>query len=176
VLYAGVLCFSILSQEEVSEESSLPLIDMIDKTFPSKSQSNKNPLISNQSSTSKHQSNNIEIPTTQPNITTSLGYQSTIKHEEIIASELPNPVPFFDDPDRMCLELLKRANGTEEGHEPWRATGGLLWTCYPCEEQGISALGNHLSRWYMARAVAAGAGVSIQIDCKSPVTDLIRQY
>jgi hypothetical protein len=176
-LFTGILWFSIFFQEEVSEETSLPLVDIIEKTFPSKddiqNQSNWNPSSTNHLSTSQNQSNSTEI---HPNIPKSIGNQSTSNNEEIIASKLPNPVPFFDDPDRMCLELLTRANGTEEGHEPWRATGGLLWTCYPCEEQGISVLGNHLSRWYMARAVAAGAGVSIQIDCKSPATDLIRQY
>jgi hypothetical protein len=96
--------------------------------------------------------------------------------KEVITS--PEPVRadgFIEDPEMMCAELLKRANGTQEGNEPWRSSGGLLWKFNSCGNQGISVLGNHLSRWYMVRAVAAAAGVTIQLDCESPVTNLIPQ-
>jgi hypothetical protein len=138
-------------------------------------------------STAEESSSLRLVATKEKNVTATYNLRNTtnnesfilnqvVHREEIKASDLPDLYLFIDDPDRMCLELLKRANGTEEGNEPWKRTGGLLWTCFPCQEQAISVLGNHLSRWYMARAVAAGASVSIQIDCTSPVTDLIRQH
>ena len=98
MLFAGILWFSIFFHEEVSEENSLPLVDKIEKTLPSKSdirnQLNWNLSSTNHSNTSKH-SNNTESNTLNPNLPTSLGYQSTSNHEEIIASKLPNPVAFF---------------------------------------------------------------------------------
>lgn len=97
--------------------------------------------------------------------------------QEVITS--PKPVQadgFIEDPEMMCAELLKRANGTREGDEPWRKSGGLLWKFNSCGDQGISVLGNHLSRWYMVRAVAAAAGVTIQLECDSPVTNYIPQF
>lgn len=47
----------------------------------------------------------------------------------------------------MCKELIKRANGTKEGQEPWRSSGGLLWNHSHCGEEGVIFLGNHLARW-----------------------------
>jgi hypothetical protein len=76
----------------------------------------------------------------------------------------------------VCAELFRRANGTLEGDEPWRASGGLLWIRSPCGHQGLHMLGNHLSQWYIARAIASDAGISIQSQCQSPVTDLIPQF
>ena len=76
----------------------------------------------------------------------------------------------------VCPELLRRANGTSEGNEPWRASGGLVWTRSRCQRQGLHMLGNYLSMWYMARAIASAAGVAIQSQCQSPVTDLIPQF
>ena len=78
-----------------------------------------------------------------------------------------------DGIDGICSELLKRANGTEEGQEPWRESGGLLWKCSDCQYQGKHELGNYLSNWYLARAIATAAGVAIEWQCSSPVTDLI---
>ena len=42
-----------------------------------------------------------------------------------------------------------------------------------CGDQADSVLGNHLSRWYMIRAVASAAGISVEMQCQSPVTDRI---
>lgn len=89
---------------------------------------------------------------------------------------IPSLTGFVDEPAGLCTELLERSMNTEEGHEPWRVFGGLLWTCNQCGQEGLSELGNHLSRWYMTRAIASAAGVTIQLDCRSPVTDLIPQY
>jgi hypothetical protein len=80
-----------------------------------------------------------------------------------------------DGIDGICSELLKRASGTDEGQEPWRESGGLLWTCRDCPYEARHALGNYLSNWYLARAIATAAGVAIQWQCSSPVTDLIPQ-
>jgi hypothetical protein len=89
---------------------------------------------------------------------------------------ISSPTGFVDEPEELCTELLERSKDTEEGHEPWRAFGGLLWTCSDCGQEGSTELGNHLSRWYVTRAIASAAGVTIQLDCRSPVTDLIPQY
>ena len=80
------------------------------------------------------------------------------------------------EPDGMCAELLERSKDTEDGQEPWRSSGGLLWTYRQCAGDSISELGIFLSRWYMARAIASAAGVTIQLDCRSPATEWIPQY
>ena len=82
---------------------------------------------------------------------------------------------FIDDSEHLCAELLVRANGTQEGKEPWRERGGLLYTTNDCMKQGSSVLGNHLSRWYMMRAIASKAGITINATCHSKVTDEIPQ-
>ncbi|KAI2506002.1 hypothetical protein MHU86_8413 [Fragilaria crotonensis] len=83
---------------------------------------------------------------------------------------------FMDGPARLCAALVNRANGTKEGSEPWRSSGGLLWTHTDCGREAVHSLGNHLSRWYMVRAIASAAGVTIQLDCRSPITDSIPQH
>lgn len=75
----------------------------------------------------------------------------------------------------LCADLAKRANGTDEGVEPWRSAGGLLWKHSSCGFNAVKSLGNHLSRWYTARAIASAAGVTIQLGCRSPVTNYIQQ-
>ena len=90
------------------------------------------------------------------------GYNSSAK--------LPTTRPTFDlvdEPTRMCTQLLKLSNNSKEGHEPWRSSGGFIWK-YSHRDVGDSAtleLGDHLSRWYMARAIASAAGVTLQLDC-----------
>ena len=76
----------------------------------------------------------------------------------------------------VCAELFRRANGAHEGNEPWRASGGLLWTRTPCGQHGLHMLGNHLSQWYIARGIASAAGMAIESQCQSPVTDLIPRF
>jgi hypothetical protein len=83
---------------------------------------------------------------------------------------------FMNGPAILCADLVNRANGTEEGSEPWRSSGGLLWTHSDCGAEAVHSLGNHLSRWYIARAIASAAGVTIQLECTSPITDSIPQH
>lgn len=74
--------------------------------------------------------------------------------------------------ETMCHELLTRAQDFEYGQEPWKdSAGGLKWIMNDCADQPDSVLGNHLSRWYMIRAVAADAGISVEMPCSSPVLD-----
>ena len=80
------------------------------------------------------------------------------------------------DPSILCFELMQRANGTEEGHEPWRASGSPLLARSGCDSKTILSLGNYMSQWYMTRAIASAAGVSIQADCRSVVHDWIPLY
>lgn len=82
---------------------------------------------------------------------------------------------FVHEAKRMCTVLLKYAKGTDEGDEPWRTTGGLLWESNNCKDHASYQLGNHLSRWYMARAIASAANAAIHLECESPVTNLIRR-
>jgi hypothetical protein len=104
------------------------------------------------------------------------GLDSNHQNPEIITAPKPTYADgFIQDPEMLCEELLKRANGTQEGNEPWRSNHPLIWKSNDCGNQGISVLGNHLSRWYMMRAIAAAAGVTIEETCVSPVTDLISQ-
>jgi len=77
-----------------------------------------------------------------------------------------------EEMETMCQELLSRAGDAGEGEEPWRE-GGLTWIMNDCADQAESVLGNHLSRWYMIRAVASSAGVSLEMPCRSPVLDRI---
>ncbi|KAI2505329.1 hypothetical protein MHU86_9129 [Fragilaria crotonensis] len=95
---------------------------------------------------------------------------------ETITSRADNR--FTHGPEVLCEDLVNRANGTEEGREPWRSSGtSLLWSHSGCESEAVDALGNHLSRWYEARAIASAAGVTIDmLDCISPVTDSIPQH
>lgn len=79
----------------------------------------------------------------------------------------------IEELSNMCRELLSRVEDSEEGNEPWRHSEGLTWKMNDCQGQAGSVLGNHLSRWYMIRAVAAKAGVTVQMSCESSVTDRI---
>lgn len=90
-----------------------------------------------------------------------------------IVSQTTNRVGNVEELETMCQALLKRAGDTEEGEEPWRYSGGLHWVMNDCAEQAESVLGNHLSRWYMIRAVAMAAGVSVEMPCRSSVTNRI---
>jgi hypothetical protein len=83
---------------------------------------------------------------------------------------------FIDGVQRFCEELVKLANGTVEGEEPWlNPTEEWVFQLTDCQNQGESILGNHLSRWYVARIIAGGARVSIEQSCDSPVTHAIPQ-
>jgi hypothetical protein len=48
----------------------------------------------------------------------------------------------------MCNDLLKLANGTNAGNEPWKEHGCLLYMTNDCRHQGTVQLGNHLSRCF----------------------------
>ncbi|KAI2501105.1 hypothetical protein MHU86_13396 [Fragilaria crotonensis] len=83
---------------------------------------------------------------------------------------------FVSGPSKLCKDLVNRANGAEEGREPWRSSGSLLWKHSGCNSEPVDSLGNHLGRWYEARAIASAAGVTLHMDCESPITDSIPQY
>ena len=89
-------------------------------------------------------------------------------------AEPEDRVGFIDDVVLLCKALLERSDVAAEGMEPWRNTG-LYWKANDCGNQGESILGNHLARWYMMRAVAASAGVTVEEPCVSPVTNRIPQ-
>lgn len=77
----------------------------------------------------------------------------------------------------LCQELLNLTQGAPEGQEPWRQNDQtVVLNTHDCKHQGSSVLGNHLSRWYAARVIAAAAGVTLVGNCdSSAVTRQIQQ-
>jgi len=90
---------------------------------------------------------------------------------ETVAASHEQSGGFIRDNIEFCRVLLD--------HHAWRKPlgqkqKGLHFIAHDCGNQGSSILGNHLTRWYMMRIIAASAGAVVSASCSSDVMDWLQ--